>query len=550
MVGALLALALVYGCGGVDDTAGTETDSAAASLRACSPARIAELLAPASPGSGSIDLACSVRLDGPGHVITKQIHFRGPAASNQTLDCHGSTIGTGDGLVHVAAVKDGSGTWQRPENVTVRNCKVLGGVVITGMDAHDELLSSRQAGHTLRSQLASPKGVFLDNLQITVTQGSALYVAAGTEVTLSNSDLSGDTDASGIYLSKETGHHRIFNNRIHMNSSNREQIAVDGSAYNWIANNYFAHLDVGGIFVYRNCGETSPSNRGTPNSGTIRHQRPHHNQFVNNTFYYHHYTGSNPAIWLGSRAGNKSYCNDDVGYPFGSSISDLDYATENDVVQNQFFVRDPREMIVAAALPNAALNYVAANELVTARIHRDPGCVVDYGTHKGFVAAGQTAAGQRCIGKTIQGPTVALPMNRYFLGGVGHTVGADGPTPTFDGRPYAYEHTFGWIANLPASVGSWTPLYLCQHAREPRDLFASTSGECEHAGGAVKLLGYAPTQLPSGAPATRQLYRCYYQYASHGDHYVTNGAGCQGTSGASGGPIFLSFTWNGFLSGL
>ena len=42
------------------------------------------------------------------------------------------------------------------------------------------------------------------------------------------------------------------------------------------------------------------------------------------------------GIWLGSRQGRRSYCEDDAGYPFGSSVDNRDFADHNTVQRNFF----------------------------------------------------------------------------------------------------------------------------------------------------------------------------------------------------------------------
>jgi hypothetical protein len=42
------------------------------------------------------------------------------------------------------------------------------------------------------------------------------------------------------------------------------------------------------------------------------------------------------GIWLGSRQGRRSYCEDDAGYPFGSSIDNRDFADQNTLRGNIF----------------------------------------------------------------------------------------------------------------------------------------------------------------------------------------------------------------------
>lgn len=107
-------------------------------------------------------------------------------------------------------------------------------------------------------------------------------------------------------------------------------MAIDGSAHNTVRHNRFSALSHGGLFLYRNCGE----------GGTVRHQTPSHNTISDNTFY-RYYHGGLPAVWLGARNGNRNYCEADAGYPFGSSISNLDGAQHNRIATTVFINSAP-----------------------------------------------------------------------------------------------------------------------------------------------------------------------------------------------------------------
>jgi parallel beta-helix repeat protein len=106
----------------------------------------------------------------------------------------------------------------------------------------------------------------------------------------------------------------------------REVIAVDGSAHNIISENTFKFSEGGGIYLYRNCGE----------GGTVRHQEPQFNIIEKNDFNLSDLHDNNYGIWLGSRNGNRTYCNADKGYNFGSSVNDGDFANNNTVKNNVF----------------------------------------------------------------------------------------------------------------------------------------------------------------------------------------------------------------------
>ena len=62
----------------------------------------------------------------------------------------------------------------------------------------------------------------------------------------------------------------------------------------------------------------------------MRHQPPQNNFIAGNTIDN---TGGY-GIWLGSRNGGRFYCNDDKGFPFGSSKDDGDFADDNIVRDN------------------------------------------------------------------------------------------------------------------------------------------------------------------------------------------------------------------------
>ena len=196
--------------------------------------------------------------------------------------------------------------------------------------------SSQQSGHTERAQAAAPSNIRLNQLTI-IGQGRVpLYLAPGvTHVSLSNSRISGQSRSVALYLDAESAHNRFTGNTIDSQTSNRELIAIDGSANNQFSNNRFSSLNRGGIYLYRNCGE----------GGTIRHQAPSGNQISGNTFFYRKYRGDLPAVWLGSRNGNRNYCQADAGYGFGSSASDTDFADGNTVENNRIYRLSPQKMI-------------------------------------------------------------------------------------------------------------------------------------------------------------------------------------------------------------
>jgi len=186
--------------------------------------------------------------------------------------------------------------------------------------------SSRREGHTARAQAATPRAILLEDLQIEADHRIPLYLGPGvTGVMVRNCTFTGWSASTTIYLDAESGGNRIEGCTFDVRSG-REVMAVDGSATNAIVGNRFLQVDYGGIYLYRNCGE----------GGTVRHQTPQGNVIENNFFNMTDLRSGSYGVWLGSRQGRRSYCEDDVGYPFGSSIDNRDFADHNTVRGNVF----------------------------------------------------------------------------------------------------------------------------------------------------------------------------------------------------------------------
>jgi hypothetical protein len=228
------------------------------------------------------------------------------------------------------------------KDITIKNCKLKGSIRVYGLGMNGEAEkvkeSSQSLGHTERAQKAAPSNVLISNLTIEGIQRIPVYLAPGVnKVMIENSNFIGNTDSTVIYLDAESSHNTIRNNVFNVNGNFtfrqfriREVIAVDGSAHNIIEKNKFEKAVGGGVYLYRNCGE----------GGTVRHQSPQYNLISNNDFNLNQLNWGNYSIWLGARNGNRSYCEDDAGYPFGSSINNGDFADNNTVRNNKFFGSD------------------------------------------------------------------------------------------------------------------------------------------------------------------------------------------------------------------
>lgn len=398
-VGIVVALAGCTGAGPavdvetVADGAGTQTQA----LSACSAAKLASVLAPATSSASSVSLNCNLTLSAS-DVVTKRLLLRGAAATGVTVNCNGATLNGSNGTVN--AGKDmvevysrkyqdessGAWRWERPQNVTVRNCKIIGSVRIWGMgkngEAADVRASSRQdTGHSSRARNNAPKNVILQDVAITGTGRIPLYLAPGVTYSgLIDSEIKGTSSSTNIYLDAESYRNTIRGNYIHASTDSREVMAVDGSSYNTIINNRFSALGNGGIYLYRNCGE----------GGTVRHATPRSNTIVNNVFYYSSYSGSNPAIYLGSRNGWRLYCYQDDGFDFGSSASNRDYARYNIVTQNRIYQRSVSDMIVVGNDSADRGNIFGHNQTVTSAPDRKAGCYVPSAVERNFIFHGQS----------------------------------------------------------------------------------------------------------------------------------------------------------------
>jgi Right handed beta helix region len=358
-----------------------------------------EMLRTATRLAPEVEVDCSLTLSG-GDVVTKRILINGSAASGITIDCNGAVIDgrpmqeVNRGAIEIRSLRD-----DRLEGVTVRGCAIIGSVFVGG--AKSVSTSSRSLGHVERMRESAATRITLDNVKITGVGPTPLYIEVGvTDLVLSNSEITGVSDDVAIYLDAESSRNIIRNNKIYP-ATTRELIAVDSSSYNVIINNKFRSLNHGGIFLYRNCGE----------NGTIRHTTPRNNTIVNNVFYYLNYDGPMPAVWIGSRNGYHwrpvrisdrwvlaqgtpiSYCDEDqkpFRLPFGSSASNLDWARNNVVMQNQIYLRKFSEMIREGGSFDSP-NAIAHNTTVTPAtvLSRRAGCYVKDGYRKNFIVHGE-----------------------------------------------------------------------------------------------------------------------------------------------------------------
>ncbi len=249
--------------------------------------------------------------------------------SNKIIDGKGALFNEGKTTMvsFLSTLVDGE--WKYPENITFQNWKLNGVVRILGVGPSSDTTlvkeSSHKLGHTERMRNAAPRGITLRNLRIYSDEKIPMIWGPGVHnVTLENSLFAGRSRSVAMYIDAESGDNIVRNN-IFLVEAKREAIAVDGSARNKFVGNLFANAPKGGIHVYRNSGER----------GVVRHQEPRNNEIRENYFYLGNMEAGR-AVFLGSRNfTNPNYRHEDKKFPFGSGISNRDYARENIVAQNK-----------------------------------------------------------------------------------------------------------------------------------------------------------------------------------------------------------------------
>ncbi len=260
----------------------------------------------------------------------ERIVLAGSAASGKVIDCAGGWFNEGKLTELIIQSEKTTNGWDRPEGITIRNTRIRGAIRIMGLGRNGEAptvrASSITLGHTERAQAAAPTNILISNVEIEADYRIPIYLAPGvTGVTVENSKFTGWSCSTALYLDCESGNNVIRSNLFAVRAS-REVLAVDGSANNLVEGNRFEQMSWGGIYLYRNCGE----------AGTVRHQTPRENVISNNYFAANALRRERYGIWLGQRNGQRSYCDQDAGYDFGSSVDDRDFADDNSVVGNVF----------------------------------------------------------------------------------------------------------------------------------------------------------------------------------------------------------------------
>lgn len=338
---ALVALAVVcLGCGPAPAISGEPGDQGVerwrfepdpAPTRApCAESLRAELLEPGPP----MVLDCDLDLE-PDDVVHRRLVLSGAASSGVTVRCRGGTLA---GPYPTVLVKSDCQT--RPcvpvHDVAIRDCEIQGGVRISGLaiNGNDpELLDTDQTlEHVSLVRASAPYRVTLENSTLTGTGSIPLYISPGVhDCSFRDLEIGGESNSVMIYADSETDRLHFRNVRIDARDGEREAMALDGSARGSLVDSEI-RSPRGCIYGYRNCGEAKPG----AERGVIRHTTSSGWRFDGNEFRC-----LGPAIWFGSRGGNRSYCQDDepghpVGEPIGSWLSNFDWMRNSFGAGNRF----------------------------------------------------------------------------------------------------------------------------------------------------------------------------------------------------------------------
>jgi parallel beta-helix repeat protein len=289
------------------------------------------------PQSAQLDPSCN---------YTQGIEIR---TSHVTLDCQGAKIIDLNGSRHQGILITAPADVVL-EDITVQNCAIEGFLNSIRVERRDfKALAQGQ------EYLAPFANITIQNSTVQASRGSGIFINAYVSgVTLNNLDIR-DSGSVGVYLEAGSKENIVQNCRISHNgyaavnaepevipagpltinayNTGREGIAVDGSRYNRIENNILSDNAAGGIFLYKNCGEYATKK---PDQWWPRWYGANGNLIRGNTIQNESY-----GVWVGSRMAQNQYfmdCSDPayIAYPSLLVRVHLDFATENQIIQNHF----------------------------------------------------------------------------------------------------------------------------------------------------------------------------------------------------------------------
>lgn len=381
--------------------------------------------------------------------------------SNVTLDCQGAHLVTTDARYGVLIT---ASTDEDLANITVRNCFVQGFLnnFHIERDGFKALPADAQYDHGYAN-------VLIEDSTSMDSRGVGIFVDGYvTGVTLRNLHVEG-AGSTGIYLeagSKDNvvEHSQIVNNGFKENGPNgqffsfagtsfffwgtgREGLAIDGSRFNRLTDNYFSGNSAGSIFLYKNCGEFVHQR---PDRWWHRYYGADGNLIEGNTF-----DGGETGVWIGSRMGENTTPMDCSDPQYAPGFA-LDYAADNTVHANVFQnvtygvrVEDDRATITDNAFSGnqayqqavligtpqrtAVLGQPVDGTTITGNTASIPGNKNPYRWVHDHTAT--TFENNRSLGERVVGFCEGVPPRRNALIFVLAVVQADPPTPPAGGPP-------------------------------------------------------------------------------------------------------------------
>jgi hypothetical protein len=245
--------------------------------------------------------------------------------SGASLDCNGATI-DGDGRLMIGVLIDSKG--HSLSDVSVRNCVVrnfTSSAVRVTWDAPD---AAKPVDVQERLQ-RTPRNVRLTGLHVSNVGRVGIYFDDYVQASVLENSKVEDAGGSAVYLEFGTKEIELRNNIFRHNGYQltREAVAVDSSAENSIAYNTFIDNKLGGVFLYKNCGEHASTGRSVR-----RTQHSNNNRIVENRF-----VRERVGVWIASRQ-SKNLQKLDCSDPSMDSQRTYfeDFANKNELEGNAF----------------------------------------------------------------------------------------------------------------------------------------------------------------------------------------------------------------------
>jgi hypothetical protein len=286
-------------------------------------------------------------------------------SSNVTLDCDGAVLdGEKNEAIQYGVLIDSKGN--PLSNITIKNCTfknyfknaIMASWMLSDSGKLKLVNNDKEALYA-----KTPNNIKIYNTVVENPQRVGIFI----DDYVSNTELSGVSVLNGrevaVYLEHDSRNTTIKNSVMEGNGQwgSRESLAIDASNDNVIVDNVFRNNAIGGVFLYKNCGEMG--DRSEPAfynaNATTRTHGANGNIIKNNTF-----VNTGLAIYIGSRQDvplNIQHCSDPLMYTgrpivYRKVVGDKyyqDYAKNNLVERNELecstgiYVADDDNQVIA-----------------------------------------------------------------------------------------------------------------------------------------------------------------------------------------------------------